>query len=75
MDGTISCNNGILRVRTTLVGITWFDFFHPGEKNNPQGIRALQPYDPDKIPVLLVHGLWSDPAIASDLSKVHSEVR
>ena len=31
-DGTIACDNGILRVRTTLVGITWFDFFHPGER-------------------------------------------
>ncbi|MBA7669753.1 hypothetical protein ES703_77886 [subsurface metagenome] len=31
-EGTITCDNGILRVRTTLIGITWFDFFHPGER-------------------------------------------
>lgn len=31
-EGTIACDNGILRVRTTPVGITWFDFFHPGER-------------------------------------------
>ncbi len=30
-EGTIWCQNGIIRVRTTLVGITWFDVFHPGE--------------------------------------------
>ncbi len=31
-EGTITCDNGILRVRTTPVGITWFDFYHPSER-------------------------------------------
>jgi pimeloyl-ACP methyl ester carboxylesterase len=26
-----------------------------------QGIYMLEPYDPNKIPVLMVHGLWSSP--------------
>ncbi|MEZ6092726.1 MAG: alpha/beta fold hydrolase [Pirellulaceae bacterium] len=26
-----------------------------------QGIYMLEPYDPDKIPVVMVHGLWSSP--------------
>ena len=26
-----------------------------------QGLYMVEPYDPDKIPVLLVHGLWSSP--------------
>ena len=31
-ENMIACDNGILRVRTTPVGIAWLDFFHPGEK-------------------------------------------
>ena len=30
--GTIACDNGILRVRTSQEGIIWFAFFHPGER-------------------------------------------
>ena len=25
-----------------------------------QGLYLLEPYDPDKIPVLMVHGIWSN---------------
>ncbi len=33
----------------------------PGGKKPVMGIYAIQPYEPGKIPVLLVHGLWSSP--------------
>jgi hypothetical protein len=31
-DGTHWCDNGILRIRNSAVGITWFDVYHPKEK-------------------------------------------
>ncbi len=31
-DGTTWCDNGLLRVRSSAAGITWFDIFHPSEE-------------------------------------------
>ena len=33
----------------------------PGRKTTVMGLYMVQPYEPGKIPVLLVHGLWSSP--------------
>ncbi len=33
----------------------------PGTKDPIMGLYMVQPYEPGKIPVLLVHGLWSSP--------------
>ncbi|WP_144971997.1 esterase/lipase family protein [Bremerella volcania] len=33
----------------------------PGEQTEQRGIYMLEPYDPKKIPVMMVHGLWSSP--------------
>ncbi|PQO48127.1 esterase/lipase family protein [Blastopirellula marina] len=33
----------------------------PGEQTEQSGIYMLEPYDPQKIPVMMVHGLWSSP--------------
>jgi len=33
----------------------------PGQQDPIMGLYMVQPYEPDKIPVLLVHGLWSSP--------------
>ena len=38
----------------------WRDFLRPGTENGNMGLRMLQPYQPGKIPVVLVHGLLSD---------------
>ena len=38
----------------------WRDFLRPGTDNGNMGLRMLQPYQPGKIPVVLVHGLLSD---------------
>lgn len=36
--------------------------FRPGhEGESAMGLYMMQPYEPDKIPVLFVHGLWSSP--------------
>jgi len=34
---------------------------NPGEAEELQGLYMLEPYDPDKMPVVMVHGLWSSP--------------
>lgn len=36
-------------------------FFKPGEAKSLQGMFMVEPYDPRKIPVIMVHGLWSSP--------------
>lgn len=33
----------------------------PDEAQKLQGLYMLEPYDPDKMPVVMVHGLWSSP--------------
>lgn len=33
--------------------------FKPEESSQTQGLYLLEPYDPKKIPVLMVHGFWS----------------
>lgn len=33
----------------------------PGRKDPVMGLYMMQPYEPNKIPVLLVHGMWSSP--------------
>ena len=36
-------------------------FLRPEKLRNRTGLYMLQPYEPGKIPVVLVHGLWSSP--------------
>ncbi|MCO6045413.1 hypothetical protein NG895_16000 [Aeoliella sp. ICT_H6.2] len=33
----------------------------PGEVEQLQGLYMLEPYNPNKMPVVMVHGLWSSP--------------
>ena len=42
--------------RTTTLGL-----LHPGKVKKLQGLYMLEPYDPHKMPVVMVHGLWSSP--------------
>jgi pimeloyl-ACP methyl ester carboxylesterase len=39
---------------------TW-GLLNPGSANELRGLYMLEAFDPHKIPVLLVHGLWSSP--------------
>ncbi|MEZ6039014.1 MAG: alpha/beta hydrolase [Planctomycetaceae bacterium] len=39
---------------------TWA-FFRPDHARAIEGLYMVQPYDPDRIPVLMVHGIWSSP--------------
>lgn len=42
-------------------------FFQADERLAHSGILLLEPYDPDRIPVLLIHGLFSVPMIWRDI--------
>jgi len=39
---------------------TW-GYIRPDHAEKLSGIYMVQPYDPDRIPVLMVHGVWSSP--------------
>ncbi|MCA9063561.1 MAG: alpha/beta hydrolase [Planctomycetaceae bacterium] len=39
---------------------TW-GLIRPDHARSVEGLYMVQPYDPDRIPVLMVHGLWSSP--------------
>lgn len=39
---------------------TWA-FLRPDRAQKVAGLYMVQPYDPDRIPVLMVHGIWSSP--------------
>jgi hypothetical protein len=34
---------------------------NPGEAEQAKGLYLMEPFDPHKIPVVMVHGLWSSP--------------
>ena len=40
---------------------------NPNEHQDKRGLYMLEPYDPNRIPVLMVHGLWSSPMTWMDM--------
>lgn len=38
-----------------------FAFLRPDKAEPLRGLYMVQPWDPDRIPVLMIHGLWSSP--------------
>jgi pimeloyl-ACP methyl ester carboxylesterase len=42
--------------------VSTLGLLNPGEVNQLQGLYLLEPFDPERIPVIMVHGLWSSPA-------------
>lgn len=40
---------------------------NPNRLDDKRGLYMLEPYDPDRIPVLMVHGLWSSPLTWMDM--------
>lgn len=40
---------------------------NPRDAAKHRGLYMLEPYDPDRIPVLMVHGLWSSPRTWMDM--------
>ena len=47
--------------RITLENVATQGLLRPDKTQAETGLYMLQPYEPDKIPVLMVHGLWSSP--------------
>ena len=45
--------------RSTL--LETFAFLRPDQASRLEGLYMVQPFDPDRIPVLMVHGIWSSP--------------
>ena len=45
----------------TLQRLDYYGFFRPDKAEQVSGLYMLQPYQPGKIPVLMVHGLLSSP--------------
>ncbi|MEX2175760.1 MAG: alpha/beta fold hydrolase [Pirellulaceae bacterium] len=41
--------------------ISTFGLFRPGQAQGMKGLYMVEPYDPNRIPVVMVHGLWSSP--------------
>ena len=44
--------------------LKWYEqvsMFTPGKLTRESGLYLLHPYEPGKIPVVMVHGLWSSP--------------
>jgi pimeloyl-ACP methyl ester carboxylesterase len=40
---------------------------NPNDSQDKRGLYMLEPYDPNRIPVLMVHGLWSSPMTWMDM--------
>jgi len=40
---------------------------NPNDSQKQRGLYMLEPYDPNRIPVLMVHGLWSSPMTWMDM--------
>ena len=47
--------------RTDLSRYRWSGLFRPGEAAGRARLMLLRPYEPDKIPIVMVHGLASSP--------------
>ncbi len=47
--------------RTDLNKFRWTGLFRPGQVADRAGLMLIRPYEPGKIPVVMVHGLMSSP--------------
>ncbi len=47
--------------QTDLDKYRWTGLFRPGQASERAGLMLLRPYEPDKIPIVMVHGLISTP--------------
>ncbi len=54
--------------REAFIKLRWLGLLWPGIHLDNSGLYLLQPYDPKKIPVVLIHGLYSSPATWLELA-------
>lgn len=64
--------------QVSLEQLSTFGLLRPDKTDAARGLYMLQPYEPDKIPVVLVHGLWSSPLTWTDMFndlRAHPSIR
>jgi PGAP1-like protein len=68
VGGDFSAPFAALASRTRFIFQRWQGLFRMEHFADRQGVFFLEPYDPEKIPVLLVHGILSSPLMWRDLT-------
>jgi triacylglycerol esterase/lipase EstA (alpha/beta hydrolase family) len=68
VGGDFSAPFAAIASRTRFVFQRWQGLFRMEHYEARQGIFFLEPYDPEKIPVLMVHGILSSPLMWRDLT-------
>ena len=68
VGGDFSAPFAAIASRTRFVFQRWQGLFRMEHYAARQGIFFLEPYDPEKIPVLMVHGILSSPLMWRDLT-------
>lgn len=60
--------------REAFIKSAWLGLLWPGLHLEESGLFLLEPYQPEKIPVVLVHGLYSSPATWVEIaSAIHAD--
>ena len=68
VGGDFSAPFAAIASRTRFIFQRWQGLFRMEHYANRQGIFFLEPYDPEKIPILMVHGIVSSPLMWRDLT-------
>ena len=68
IGGDFSAPFAAIASRTRFIFQRWQGLFVMEHYADRQGIFFLEPYDPEKIPVLMVHGILSSPLMWRDLT-------
>jgi PGAP1-like protein len=68
IGGDFSAPFAAIASRTRFIFQRWQGLFRMEHYADRQGIFFLEPYDPEKIPVLMVHGILSSPLMWRDLT-------
>jgi hypothetical protein len=62
-----SRNRGVI-YRRPLFKTRWSALVRPAETSRPHRLYLMEPYAPDRIPVIMVHGLRSTPLVWEELT-------
>ncbi|QDU64856.1 Alpha/beta hydrolase family protein [Planctomycetes bacterium Pan216] len=63
LESNLTAPLGFHLAETRLERLELKSLLRPGSVADRTGLYMLEPYDPEKIPVVMVHGLWSSPLI------------
>ncbi len=61
LEADLSVPIAYMFARTDLERVRWAGLFKPEQAAGRSGLILIRPYEPDKIPVVMVHGLLSSP--------------